>query len=78
MLVWFLLQHNLAKANKYNGSINSITFIKNISAIYIKRLKIDTTDLQVPFHESGCQEAYCNITLEADNWKQAGSPRLGE
>ena len=49
MLMWFLLQHNLAKTNKYNGSINSTTFIKNILAIYIKRLKIDTTtDFRFP------------------------------
>ena len=41
MLMLFLLQHNLAKANKYSRNINSTTLTKkNILTIYIRSLKI--------------------------------------
>lgn len=39
---------------------------------------VDTIDLQIPFHDSMCQEIHCNITLDAENWKQAKYPKLGE
>lgn len=68
MLMLFLLQHNLAKANKYSGNISSTTFINNILAIYIGHLKlVDSIDLQILYHDSTCQEVHCNITFDAKN-----------
>lgn len=79
MQMLFLLQHNRVKANKYSRNVNS-TFIKKTFQQYISgALKLaDTIDLKIPFNDSMCQEVHYNITLDAENWKQAKCPKLGE
>lgn len=73
ILMLFLLQHNLAKANSYSRNVNSTTLtIKTFYQYISGALKLaDTIDLKIPLRESLGQEAHSNITLDVENWKQA-------